>query len=346
MTAMDSTTPLKLDLNKSVLLKKRNIKLQVDSVAIETENQCPWQPIEDKYCEAEDETFQPVRQTATKVIQSKGFETLASGNFGRVSSGTIFVDGELRQAARKDFFNKEGSREKSIKEFDILSAISGHSSILKVYSLIIQPNLCFMLMEKGGESLNHFSSLFSAPEHDKNFLIFAKKLTEALSWVHEKKVFHGDLKDENILITFSANDFDIKIVDFGEAGSDFIPFDGTIRGSSFHISPEQFTQDHIPGPHIDVFSAGILLYKMRYNKIPQKKMSHSFTNDYQYYIQNNFESDWNLNSSQAIHDEIDHIIISKMIHPKPDFRPGMKELNHLFNQVFEKRFPEKTSATN
>lgn len=335
-----------LDVNKSFLLKKRNVKLKTESVTIDADDPCPWPELADKVCEAENYKFHPVRQKANKVVQKDDFKTIASGCFGRVSGGTIVIDGKEQPGARKDFFSKVGFREKSVKEYDVLSQISGHVCVPKVYSLVIGPTLCFMIMDKGGVSLKQLYSEFSGPENEKNFLLLSLKLTEALNWIHEKKVFHGDLKDENILIRFLESGFDLKIVDFGESGGSLIPFDGSIRGSSFHISPEQFKPDHIPGPHMDTFSTGVLLYKLRYNQIPQKHMSKTFTNDYEYYTQNYFESDWDLNASKIIKDDIDDIVLSHMIHPNPESRLSMKELNLLFQEAFKKRFAEDTSATN
>ena len=67
---------------------------------------------------------------------------------------------------------------------------------------------------------------------------------------------------------------------------------------------------------------------------------------YEYYTQNYFESDWNLYASKIIKDDIDDIVISHMIHPDPEARLSMKELNLLFQEAFKKRFAEDSSATN
>ncbi len=93
-------------------------------------------------------------------------------------------------------------------------------------------------------------------------LPIAEQMLRALSYVHERKLVHRDIKPDNIFLVMSEGEFHfVKLLDFGvmkltHATSSRQTFAGTPR----YAAPEQllFNAD---GPAIDVYATALTLYE-------------------------------------------------------------------------------------
>jgi serine/threonine protein kinase len=81
----------------------------------------------------------------------------------------------------------------------------------------------------------------------------------ALEYLHEKNVFHLDLKLENLLI---GDDFQIKVADFDNS---YIKNDQPIRsrGTKYYRAPELVTGNCSNPAAADVYSLGVVLFVMK-----------------------------------------------------------------------------------
>ena len=81
--------------------------------------------------------------------------------------------------------------------------------------LLMCGRFVYLVLElvEGGELFDKIVKDGAFSEKDAAKLI--RKITEALQYLHEKKVCHRDLKPENLLLTSRGNDADVKIADFG-----------------------------------------------------------------------------------------------------------------------------------
>ncbi|XP_034637742.1 PAS domain-containing serine/threonine-protein kinase [Trachemys scripta elegans] len=91
-------------------------------------------------------------------------------------------------------------------------------------------------------------------------------LVSAVGYLHCRNILHRDIKDENIII---AEDFSIKLVDFGSAaylepGKLFYTFCGTIE----YCSPEVLLGNPYQGPELEMWSLGITLYTLLFGENP------------------------------------------------------------------------------
>lgn len=83
---------------------------------------------------------------------------------------------------------------------------------------------------------------------------------------------HRDLKPENIL--FTAEDYDIKITDFGF----LIPLEGRDRtawlqsrvGTLTYMAPEVLAKESYLGKTIDLYSLGVILFVMYLGNMPME----------------------------------------------------------------------------
>ena len=139
---------------------------------------------------------------------------------------------------------------------------------VKPLALAFNQNYSGMLMEDGGISLNKY---WSTPECTPDSVIYTfHELAKALSYIHSQKIYHGDIKPQNILVKDNL----FKFADFG--GSQAL---GTLKTKTFagceittmYMAPEilwPFLGDHLGNlrgvkhPEIDIYSLGLTMFAL------------------------------------------------------------------------------------
>ena len=103
---------------------------------------------------------------------------------------------------------------------------------------------------------------------DVAIMIFYE-ICKALKYAHDKGVIHRDIKPENILI---SKDGSVKLTDFGIATSkdcqDECLTRNMILGTPAYMAPEQIDDSSSVDKRADIYSMGVLLYKMVTGKCP------------------------------------------------------------------------------
>ncbi len=98
-------------------------------------------------------------------------------------------------------------------------------------------------------------------------VVLAGEIAAALKVAHAHDVIHGDLKPENVLLTATGT---VKLVDFGLAhilGERRLESTGTVAGTPYYMAPEVIRGEGT-SPASDVWSLGVLLYRMLTGRIP------------------------------------------------------------------------------
>ena len=93
--------------------------------------------------------------------------------------------------------------------------------------------------------------------------------------LHQQGLCHRDLKPENIL--FTADEYDIKITDFGF----LLPLEGRDRtawlksrvGTLTYMAPEVLARDSYRGTAIDIYSLGVILFVLLLGNMPMEQAS-------------------------------------------------------------------------
>ncbi len=94
-------------------------------------------------------------------------------------------------------------------------------------------------------------------------LSWGMQLLSALAYAHERKVIHCDVKPDNVIL---FEDGTIRLGDFGLARVAAKTIDGSASGTVGYMAPEQALGR--PSARSDVFSSGLLLYRMFTGHLP------------------------------------------------------------------------------
>jgi serine/threonine protein kinase len=202
---------------------------------------------------------------------------LNSGAFGIVYQ----IRGEdNRIYALKELKNFDAIHKRRFQQEITILAQLNHPNIVRIYRWNIggePPNFSpYYIMEYlgGGSLRQHIDERFNS---NKKY-VFERRWTinriilpvsNALAQAHSSKLFHRDLKPDNIMYTDASRSV-IKITDWG-LGKDINRqslaltskvTDGQIGGTPGYCSPEQwFALEGIDG-RTDIFSLGIIFYEM------------------------------------------------------------------------------------
>jgi len=186
---------------------------------------------------------------------------IGNGRFGMIRLG-IKKDNGLKVAIK--ILSKRDMNHKSMEmvrtEIEILK-ICQHPNIITLYDVFENSDYFYIILEycAGGDLFTYLESKqFSIPENLAGTIIH--KLSTALFYLHQYGIAHRDLKLENILLTSTDDNFDIKLLDFGLSKiigpTEFCkePY-GTIA----YVSPE-ILLDQPYNKSTDLWSLGVITY--------------------------------------------------------------------------------------
>lgn len=148
---------------------------------------------------------------------------------------------------------------------------------------------------------------------------YLRQMTEALIYIHRKRVIHRDLKLGNL---FLAEDMKIKIGDFGLASR--LEFEGerkrTICGTPNYIAPEVLEGKNGHSYEVDIWSLGVILYTLVVGKPPFE------TNDVQSTYKKIKLNQYCFPSNIKVSPELQHLI-TNILQTNPSKRPTLEQIS-------------------
>ena len=149
-------------------------------------------------------------------------KTKVVGNFGAIETSvaikeffaselnTRLADGSVREMSGNSLASKY--MKKFAEEADKISLLKEHPGIVKVLETFSENNTCYYVMEyKDGGSLREYvDGNGGVPESEAIEMI--RKIGDALSYMHSRKMLHLDLKPGNVMMD---SDGSLCLIDFG-----------------------------------------------------------------------------------------------------------------------------------
>ena len=147
-----------------------------------------------------------------------------------------------------------------------------HKNVIELFHCLLENKTLIMIMEvaTGGEVYQFVNQRKKLSETMSRRIIY--QVIDAISYCHERRVVHRDLKLENVLFESPPDEdnLNIKVIDFGIAG--VVRPDGGDKidaGSLAYMPPECFQEGGAETTFaIDVWAIGIMFYAMIYGSLP------------------------------------------------------------------------------
>jgi serine/threonine protein kinase len=162
-----------------------------------------------------------------------------------------------------------------IKEINIQNKLKD-KHITEYYDYCDLKNYGCIIMEfaKFGDLEYFQKKLIKKDSLSESLLAFiTKQILEGLLYIHQSKIIHMDIKQQNILID---EKFNIKITDFSvsfsyEKYKENDKINLPLAGTSLYMSPEVLLKsqiDYEDCSKIDIFSLGVTLFNLAFEKYP------------------------------------------------------------------------------
>lgn len=140
--------------------------------------------------------------------------------------------------------------------------------IVKYYGMFLQGStICISMEYMGGRSLDAIYKqvkLRGGRIGEKVLGKIAESMLKGLSYLHENRIIHRDIKPQNILLDSKGN---IKLCDFGVSGVVVNSLATTFTGTSYYMAPERI-QGQPYSVTSDIWSLGLTLLEVAMGEFP------------------------------------------------------------------------------
>ena len=144
-----------------------------------------------------------------------------------------------------------------------LRALQGHPNIIKLYEVMFDNNSGFVALRFEIMDVNLYELVRDnqKPYDEKTSLLLIYQLLKALDFMHQKNLFHRDVKPENCMVNKAT--FELKLCDFGSTrqASTSGPYTEYVS-TRWYRAPECILTSGSYGPEVDIWAVGCMLYEL------------------------------------------------------------------------------------
>ncbi|HVU04518.1 MAG TPA: serine/threonine-protein kinase [Polyangiaceae bacterium] len=202
---------------------------------------------------------------------------LAAGGMGVIHSGRHVELGQdvAIKFLRPEIFDRPSIAQRFLNEARAAASLRSEN-VIRVFDVgELDSGIPYLVMERlEGTDLDRILEA-EGPLEVARALDYALQVCAALSEAHQRGVVHRDIKPENLFITRGADGREIvKVVDFGlakrvdEAKNLGLTGPNDSMGSPYYMSPEQVAQPQLVDERTDLWSLGVVLYRLLTNRVP------------------------------------------------------------------------------
>lgn len=201
---------------------------------------------------------------------------LGKGKFGHVyltrEKKSKFI--VALKVLHKEMISAHGVEQQVRREVEIQTHLR-HPNILRMYAYFHDEHRIYLVLEyaSNGSCFSVLQRQYNCRFSEPLTATYIKQITNALIYLHEKKVIHRDIKPENLLISSKG---DIKIGDFGWSVHAPSSKRTTLCGTLDYLPPEMVKGcEH--NEKVDLWSLGVLCYEFLVGKPPFETDSYEQT---------------------------------------------------------------------
>ncbi|XP_044071319.1 STE20-like serine/threonine-protein kinase isoform X4 [Siniperca chuatsi] len=200
---------------------------------------------------------------------------LGDGAFGKVFKAQNKQNGTL--AAAKVIDTKtEDELEDYMVEIDILASCNHHHIVKLLDAFYFEGKLWILIEFCAGGAVDAIMLELERPLTEPQIRVVCRQTLEALSYLHENKVIHRDLKAGNILLSL---DGDVKLADFGVSAKNTKTLQrrDSFIGTPYWMAPEvvmcETSKDRPYDYKADIWSLGVTLIELAQIEPPNHEMN-------------------------------------------------------------------------
>ena len=150
-----------------------------------------------------------------------------------------------------------------LPEVLFLRALQGHPNIIKLYEVMFDHHSGFVALRFEIMDVNLYELVRDnqKPFDEKTCLLLIYQLLKALAFMHEKNLFHRDVKPENCMVNKAT--LELKLCDFGSTrqASATGPYTEYVS-TRWYRAPECILTSGSYGPEVDIWAVGCMLYEL------------------------------------------------------------------------------------
>ena len=221
-------------------------------------------PSYDNYIHTDSGYISSSNAAQDKVFRYVKYKEIGEGCFGRVY---LAQDTQHKEKVVLKELDQNMIRVDQVaEEVSILNRFP-HDKIMKLldhFSTVT--HYCMVYEFQSQVSLFEYLKL-TGKQKESTCQVILRQVVDAMEWLHENMVVHGDIKDENMIIEPQTRN--VMLIDFGSAkllDDAYEPI--TFKGTKVYCPPEAIVGDIVFGHSVDVWTIGTLVYVVLNNKRP------------------------------------------------------------------------------
>src|ERR671914_2694205 len=220
-------------------------------------------------------------QLKDRVIVAIGTQYDIGDEIGRGSMGVIYRATDLRlhrtvaiKVLPPDLAFRPETRERFLREAEMAAQLS-HPNIVPIFSVDEESGLVYFVMAYlDGESVGERIEREPRPPLDLVRRVL-RDVADALDYAHRRGVIHRDIKPDNILL--DRHGARPVVTDFGIARAgetqSRLTVTGVAVGTPAYMSPEQAMGERELDGRSDIYSLGVVGYRMLAGELPFRASS-------------------------------------------------------------------------